>query len=338
MKILIIGGTRFLGYHLAKRLLSDGHEITLFNRGITSCDFENKVRRIFGDRYDSEAFFKKLRGEKFDVTIDMISFKAEDSQSAVRTFLGNVGHFIHISTAAVYTITKDYPCPLREEDFNRELYTKPTANSDWWTYGYNKRRCEEVLQEAFQKHHFPVTMFRLPVVIGEKDYTLRAYSYFIRIIDGKPLILPDGGLNVFTHIYQGDIVRTLSSNLLNSFSLGKPYNLAQEEILTLRIFVLKAAEILGRKVELVDIPSKILEKTSIGLSFSPFSMRRPFVLDVQKAKKDLHFSSAPFETWMDKTIHWFTRKYKGELPENYKLRGKEIDFIHRYQKVVETIH
>jgi len=337
MKILIIGGTRFLGYHITKRLLADDHEITLFNRGKTPDDFEKKVRRIRSDRYDPEAFSKAFRGEKFDVVIDMISYRPEDSQSAIRAFLGNVRHFFHISSAAVYTVTKDYPCPLKEEDFDRELYPKPQAHDEWWIYGYNKRKCEDVLQQAFKKHRFPVTMFRPPIIIGERDYTLRAYSYFIRIMDGEPLILPDGGLNVSTHVYQDDIVRTLSLNLMNPVSYGKAYNLAQEEYLSLRNFVLKSAEILNRKIEIVDIPSKILEKTSFGVAFSPFSSRRPFILDVQKAKKELHFSSTPFMTWAEKTINWFFKEYEGEPPENYSLREKEIDFVRKYKEAFESI-
>ncbi len=337
MKILIIGGTRFLGHHITKRLLADGHAVTLFNRGRTPDDFGDKVRRIHGDRYDAEAFSNAFKGEKFDIVIDMIAYRPEDSQTAILTFLGNVGHFFHISSAAVYTLTNDYTCPLREEDFDRELYPKPRTDDKWWFYGYNKRKCEEVLQEAFQKHRFPVTMFRPPIIIGERDYTLRAYSYFIRITDGKPLILPDGGMNIATHVYQEDIVRALSSNLMNSTSYGKAYNLAQEEYLSLRDFVLKAAEVIDRKIEIVDIPSKILKETSFGLFFSPFSNRRPFILDIQKAKEELQFSSTPFMAWLRKTIYWFLEKYEGEPPENYKLREREIGFIQRYKKAFESI-
>jgi len=269
--------------------------------------------------------------------VDVIAYKAEDSRAAVKAFQSHIGHFFHISTAAVYIVTKDYPSPLREEDFDRELYPRPERDKGWWEYGYHKRRCEEVLQEAYQKQDFPVTIFRLPIVMGEKDYTLRAYSYFIRLQDSKPLILPDGGLNAFTHIYQGDIAKTIASNLLNKSSFGETYNLAQEEIVTLRALVMKAAEILKKKVEMVDIPSKVLENTSIGISFSPFSMRRPFVLQTLKAKKELHFSSTPFDVWLGKTIEWYVEKYRGDPPENYRLREKEIEIIQKFKEAVKSI-
>jgi nucleoside-diphosphate-sugar epimerase len=337
MKILVIGGTRFFGYHIVRKLLGDGHEVILFNRGLTPDDFGDRVKRIQGDRNEYQSFYRVLKGDSYDVVVDMIAFKAEDSQAAVRTFQGRVGHLIHISTGSIYIVTKDFPCPLREEDYARELYPQPKKDADWWLYGYHKRKCEEVLREAYEKQGFPVTMLRLPIVMGERDYTLRAYSYFLRIEDGRPMILPDSGLNVFTHIYQGDIVKTIASNLLNKTSFGQAYNLAQEEILTLRNFILKAAEILGKKVELVDIPTKILVSTSLGTSFSPYSMRRPFILSVEKAKRDLAFSSTPFELWLRKTILWFKNEYKGGQPENYRSRAKEVEIIQKYQRAVISI-
>jgi len=332
MRILVIGGTRFFGYHIVKKLLSDGHEVALFNRGLTADDLGNQVRRIKGDRNDRGDFYQKLSREKFDVVVDMIAYEAEDSQSAVETFAGNIGHFFHISTGSVYVVTKDFPCPLHEEDFDRAIFPQPEKNEDWWLYGYHKRKCEDVLRQAYEKLKFPVTILRLPIVMGERDYTLRAYSYFLRLEDGKPLILPDSGLNAFTHIYQGDIVRTVTSNLLHARAYGQAYNLAQGEILTLRAFVIAAARVLDRQPDLVDIPTDVLEASSIGTSFSPFSARRPFILSTEKARRDLNFSSTPFETWLKKTILWFKEEYKGEPPDNYRRREREVALAYQYRK------
>ncbi len=337
MKILIIGGNRFFGYHIAKRLVAGGHEVALFNRGLASDDFGGAVRRIHGDRLDRRDFFAKLSREKFDVVIDMIAFTADDSQSDVETFAGRVGHFIHISTGSVYIVTRDFPCPLHEEDFNREVLPQPKMDEGWWLYGYHKRKCEEVLDEAYRQRAFPVTMLRLPIVMGERDYTLRAYSYFLRLEDGRPLILPDSGFNVFTHIYQGDVVRLVASNLLNSSAFGKAYNLAQAEILTLRGFVQAAARILNRQPELVEIPTDVLEASSLGTSFSPLSTRRPFVMSTDRARQELGFASTPFEAWLEKTIRWFRDEYAGDPPENYSSREREASFAAAYQNAVSGL-
>lgn len=337
MNILIIGGSKFIGYHLTRQLIRDGHRITFYNRGITPDDFGRDVVRIRGDRNNYKDFKQKLSGKSYDVVIDMIAFAAEDSRTAVETFQGRVGHFIHISTAAVYIVTRNFHSPLKEEDFNRPLVSKRMMEKDVLEYGFKKRQCENVLMQAHDKIGFPVTIFRFPVVMGERDYTLRAYSYFLRIQDEGPIILPDGGLNVSTHVYQGDIVRTIASNLGNQAAFGESYNLAQDEMITLREFVKIASELIGTSVELIDIPSEILKIASMGTSFSPLFHRRPFVLDIHKAVKDLGFTPTDIRTWLEKTIRWFQNEYEGDPPENYKLRPKELEFVNEYKTVVRYL-
>jgi nucleoside-diphosphate-sugar epimerase len=337
MRILVIGGSRFFGYHLVKKFVDAGHETVLFNRGQTPDDFGDRVGRIKGDRNDRPEFRRKLGREKFDVVIDMIAYRADDSRSAVEAFSGKTEHFFHVSTGAVYTVTKNYPCPLREEDFERELLPEPKEDEGWWSYGYHKRQCEEVLWQAWREQRFPVTILRLPVVMGERDYTLRAYSYFLRLEDGEPLLLPDGGLSACTYVYQNDIVRAVSSNLLNARAQGQAYNLAQEEIVTLRSFVLAAARVLGRQPDLVDVPADVLKAASLGTSFSPLSMRRPFILSADKARRDLSFSSTPFEAWLRKNVLWFRDDYAGGPPDNYALRGEEVVLASRYREAVRGL-
>lgn len=337
MDILIIGGTRFLGYHLTKQLLKDGHRVTLFNRGKTPADFGQNVNRIRGDRSNLDEFIKSLKGKSFDAVIDMIAYRSKDSQAAVQIFSGNTDHFIHISTAAVYIVTKNYPCPLRENDFDRPLNEASKVNPGLWEYGMNKRGCEETLRKAFEKDNFPITIIRPPIIIGERDYTLRAYSYFIRLRDGEPIILPDSGMSVFTHVYQDDIVQTIKNNLKNKNAFGKSYNLAQRSGVTLKDFLRVAARIMGQKTEFASIPMDILDALGWDRSSSPFANRRPFVLDITKAQIELNYKPTDMEIWLEKTIHWFENEYKGSPPENYIQRKHEIEIIKAYRNAVQSI-
>ena len=337
MKILVIGGTRFLGYHLVRRLLQDGQEVTLFNRGLTPDDFGSSVERLRGDRQDRAGFQLKLRSRSFDAVVDLISYTGEDSRSAVDTLRGRAGHYVHISSAAVYITVKDYPNPIHEEDFDRELRPKPCQNDGMWLYGFHKRQCEAVLAEAHGQHGFPATALRLPIVQGEKDYSLRAYSYFLRAGDGQPMILPDGGLCAFTHVYQGDVVRAIVENLGRPASFGRAYNLAQKEVVTLREFVLKAARILGVNPELVDIPRQVLDGSGLGVGFSPFSSRRPFILSTERAERELGFKPTPFKDWLERVVRWFKEEYRGGPPENYGRREEEAIFARRYLKAVSVL-
>jgi len=337
VRVLVVGGTRFLGYHLVRRLLQDGQEVTLFNRGLTPDDFGSSVQRLRGDRQDPADFQAKLKQKTFEAVVDLIAYREEDSRSAVETFRERTGHYIHISSAAVYIVTKDYPNPIGEKDFDRELRPKPGQNDGMWLYGFHKRQCEAVLAEAHREYGFPATTVRLPIVQGERDYTLRAYSYFLRAGDGRPVILPDGGLCPFTHVYQGDVVRTIAENLGRPASFGRAYNLAQKEIITLREFVFKAAQIMNVKPVLVDIPRLVLEGSSLGVGFSPFSLRRPFILSVERAERELGFKPTPFPVWLERTVRWFRDEYKGGPPENYSRREEEADLVRRYLQAVASL-
>jgi nucleoside-diphosphate-sugar epimerase len=338
VKVLIIGGTRFFGYFIARRLLADGHEVTLFTRGLTPDDLGPDVRRIAGDRRDRADFVRRLGREEFDAAVDMIAYTAADSESAASALDGRVGRFFHISTGSVYIVTRDFPCPLREEDFEREVEPQPKVDDGgWWSYGYNKRLCEEALREAGARRGFPFVILRLPIVFGERDYTLRAYSYFLRLADGKPIILPDGGFNVFTHIYQDDVARTVAANLKNPAAVGQAYNLAWPEILSLRAFVLESARIIGREPEIVDIPWGVLNSSGLGTAFSPLSTRRPFVLVTDKARRDLGFTAAPFPGWLERTIRWFREDYRGAPPDNYERRGFEVDLAADFRAAVAPL-
>ena len=83
MDILVIGGTKFLGYHFTRRFLEEGHKVTLFNRGLSPDDFGDRVNRIQGDRNDHKEFQERLCGQWYDVVLDMIAYNAEDIANAV---------------------------------------------------------------------------------------------------------------------------------------------------------------------------------------------------------------------------------------------------------------
>jgi nucleoside-diphosphate-sugar epimerase len=337
MRILIVGGTRFLGYHLTRRLLEDGHAVTLFNRGKTPDDFGDGVERIRGDRADRPGFRKAFAGRSFDAAVDMIAYTAEDSRSAAATFSGKVGHFVHISTAAVYLVTRDYPCPLREEDSERPLGRRPSGDAGMWDYGIAKRGCEEVLCEAHARDGFPATLVRPPIIVGERDHTLRAYSYLLRLRDGKPIVLPDGGQSVFSLAYQGDIVRAVAGNLGNAATFGKVYNVAHREALTLKGFLARAAAVSGASPDFVPVPYDVLRGAGWRASLSPYFNRRPLVIDIRRAEAELGLASTSVETWLERTIRWFAEDYRGEPPDDYRFRDEEVRIIRGYQKALSSL-
>ncbi len=327
MKILIIGGTKFLGYHLTRRLVRSGFEVTLFNRGITPGNFNEKVARVTGDRKNYDEFYNRFHGKRFDAVIDLIGYDLDDIEVTEKTFRGNIGQYIFISSGQVYLVTENRHIPSREEDFFQELIPCPPGEESAYSYGVEKRKIEKFLEDRFFSSGFPSVRLRCPVIHGPRDYTLRLYSYLLRISDGNPVILPEGGDIIIRHIFVQDVVRAIETILLREGFSGKVYNLAQSEILPLSEFLGKIAGILGVTVKFCFLPGDQLIRSGISMEISPFSNRWVSYMDPSLAVDELEFRSTPLEHWLPLVIEYFQNLYQGPPPENFRSRPTEIDLL-----------
>ena len=102
MKILVIGGTRYMGRIMVQNLLDQGDEVTIFSRGNTQPEWWDQVGHIQGDRNDHDGFNAKLKGAPFDAVVDTQAYRWEDVESAIGTFEGSVGRYLFVSTGSVY--------------------------------------------------------------------------------------------------------------------------------------------------------------------------------------------------------------------------------------------
>lgn len=331
--ILVLGGTRFFGRELVWRLSELGHEVTILTRGQTQTELPPSVRRLRGDRRDEASLREALGARSWDAVIDNIGFTRQDSEIALRILDGRIGRFLFTSTAAVYYCIKDLVCPFVESDTDAFPLRDEARTDPRFSYGFGKLEAERTLMAAHRDRGFPVTILRLPIVIGPRDHTLRAYSYWIRIRDGAPLILPDGGRLCWRFISSSDVVRAFIAVLESPRAIGQVYNFAQREIVSLRDWVKLSAEILGRSVNIVNIPSEWLSAQGINMEFSPYSTPRSWILDIGKAERELGWASSPWREWMEASIRWYEREYHGPPPENYFRRGDELALINRWHRL-----
>ena len=247
MNLLIIGGTRFVGYLLAWRMLAHGHAVTLFNRGNIPDPFENRVTRLHGDRTTPD-FHRLLAGKQFDAVIDFAAYTGADAQSAVDTFANNIGHYVFISTGQVYLVRTSAPRPAREQDYDGPVMPEPPDNHpdrNDWLYGIHKRAAEDVLTRAHAAKNFPETRLRIPMVNGERDFYRRLENYFWRLLDGGPLLLPAVGPQLCRHVYGWEVVRAIELALAHPQTKGKAFNICQQEQPPLADLLVLVANILG---------------------------------------------------------------------------------------------
>lgn len=324
MKVLVIGGTKFLGYHLVQRLLNERIDVVLFNRGISPDDFGDRVERVEGDRKDYKKFFDIFRNRQFDVVVDMIGYDGDDVEVAVKTFRNHIGQYVFISTGQVYLVTKNKHLPAAEKDYYKDIIECPPGEEAGYLYGIRKRDCEDFLEEAFKFHHFPSVRLRCPIIHGERDYTLRLYSYLLRLLDENPLIIPERSDSIIRHLYVNDVVNAIFSVFQVDQTKGKVYNLATEEVLVLSEFLQLASRLVEKPLALYEIPTTILEENGISPGISPFSGKWVSYLDPSLAQEEINFKPTPISHWLRETIHWFMYEYDGPKPENYGNREKEI--------------
>ena len=324
MKVLVIGGSRFLGYHLVQQMLNEEIKVVLFNRGISPDDFGDSVERVVGDRKNYNEFFNTFRNRQFDVVVDLIGYDLDDAEAAVKTFKDNIGQYIFISTGQVYLVTKNKHLPAAEKDYYQDVIECPPGEEAAYSYGIGKRECEDFLEEASKFQHFPSVRFRCPIIHGERDYTLRLHSYLLRMIDENPLIIPAGGDSIIRHVYVKDVVNTIVNVFQVEQTRGNVYNLASEEVLVLSKFLELASMVVEKPLTLFEIPASVLRQNDISPGISPFSGKWVSYLDPSLAQAEIDFKPTPIGQWIRETIHWFLHQYDGPQPENYHHRVKEI--------------
>jgi nucleoside-diphosphate-sugar epimerase len=334
VRVLIVGGNRFMGYGLAWRLLAGGDAVTLFNRGKHPDPFGSRVERLRGDRTSGD-FVRLLAGRSFDAAVDFAAFDGEDAKGAVATLGGNVGHYVQISSGQVYLVREGCPWPAAERDYTGPLIPEPEDALDQaeWAYGVGKRAAEDALAEAFAATGFPATCLRLPMVDGERDDKRRLEGYLWRLLDGGALIVPDGGARPVRHVYAGAVVRAIAALLGRRESFGQAYNLCQDEMPALPEYLALLAGILGAPTRIVSVPSEtILAAGLLPKDVSPFSVRWMSCVDPAKAKAELGFRHEPLAEYLARIAASFLAHVPEQPPPAYAGRELELELAERYSK------
>lgn len=179
-RVLVFGGTRFFGKELVKELLINGHEVTIATRGRRKDDFKDKVKRIIVDKRDENALIDSLKGKKYDVVYDTISYSPNDGMRMCKVLEGKTNKYIVVSSIAVYNHGNN----ISEKCFNPNKYNIVMGEREDFSYGEGKRLMEAV---TYKNAKFKVIAVRFPVVIGKDDYTERLLTYIKEVKNGETI-------------------------------------------------------------------------------------------------------------------------------------------------------
>ena len=207
MKVLLIGGSGFIGSHLVPQLLEGGHDVTVLHRGQAKTSFPASVQTITADRNQLRDHRRQLASAAFEVVIDLVLSSERQARTLVETFAGIAGRIVAVSSMDVYRAyavllgLDDGPpqeLPITEES---EVRTKPPYPREhlknmqtifsWLDEDYDKVRVEAVLNDA---HNIPSTILRLPMIYGPGDPLHRLYPIVKRIDDGRSQLLLDANV------------------------------------------------------------------------------------------------------------------------------------------------
>lgn len=178
-KVLVIGGTRFMGVQLVWELIRRGNDVTIATRGQVKDKFGDRVSRIILDLQDENIVKNALKGKQFDVVYNNLAY----CSNYVRNILDNIQckKYIQLSSIAVYLNRKEN---IVEEDFNAKNIQLKWSNVDD-NYARGKMQAEAAVVQAFS--HIPYTLVRIPYVTR----TERLYYYCNHVVNGIPMNIKD---------------------------------------------------------------------------------------------------------------------------------------------------
>lgn len=292
--LLFIGGTRFFGKKLVKKLLdSQKYHITLLTRGNSSPkEFENRVEYIFCDRTDSARLDLMLNGKCFDIVVDNIVYTgASDVKTILDVLEGKIGHYLLCSSGAIYP-----SFGLHEWNENEAILDLKLEADE---YTKNKRETEI---ELLKYKNVPFTIYRPTVIQGQDDFSQRTRFFIEKILRQEKFNIPDNV--ILKHVYSQDLVDAVEK-LIQLTPQNLAYNIAGDDKISLEEYCHRVANVLGMKSshETISNEKFLLSKEK---DF-PKAYARSLLLSNILIKEKIEYYPTSIENWLPATVNYILK-------------------------------
>jgi nucleoside-diphosphate-sugar epimerase len=249
MRLLVLGGTKFLGRATVDAALARGHDLTLFNRGQTNPELYADVETIRGDRTED---LSALDGRKWDAVLDMATFLPRVVRLSVDRLRGRVGRYVYVSSISAYA---DFSVPPVEGAPVAQLEDPESESLD--DYGALKAACERIVEQAYGE---AALIVRPGLIVGPHDPTDR-FTYWPRRVAAGGRVLapapPDAPVQfIDVRDLGGWIVEATERGLDGVFNAtGEPVTFRQ---------LLDACQAVSGRVEIAWVPGEKLVGAGVG--------------------------------------------------------------------------
>ena len=264
MKALLIGGTGQISMAITKKLVKDGWEVYLLNRGSRSAELPEGVHSIVADINDEDTVLEKTKDIMFDSVCEFIGFVPSQAERDWRLFRGKTRQYIYISSASAY-----------HKPVGDFMITEGTALANpYWEYSRNKIACEDFLMGKFREEGFPVTIVRPSHTYDERNLPLGVHGakgpwqVLKRMMEGKPVIIQGDGTSLWTVTFNKDFAVGFTGLMGNVHAIGEAFQITSDETLTWNQIYQTVADALGVKLNAYHVASDFLAETGKQYDFN----------------------------------------------------------------------
>jgi nucleoside-diphosphate-sugar epimerase len=320
-KVLVIGGTLFIGRALVSELLKAGHEVWVLHRK-PEHDLGKRVGSIVADRNDCDQVRRALPASRFDVVFDNVydwerGTTAAQVEAAARAAAASshLHRYVYMSSVAAYGDGLNH----HEGDA-----LAPDDHPD--PYVRNKATSERALFRLHQRTGFPVVTIRPPFIYGPGNPYYREAFFWDRMRDNRPIILPGDGRRLMQFVYIKDLVAACLRAMEEPAAVGHAFNIANPRAITQADAVAAFAEAAGKKPTVVRVPRERIyhmggHPMGPQLYFGFYFDLPPITQIVTKAQRVLGLKPTDFLAGLKETYRWYLRHHtKRETDYSYEER------------------
>jgi len=299
MRVLVIGGTNFMGPFVVQSLHAQGHDVTVFHRGKTTTRLPEGVQEILADRRSYP--LAELRSINPDVVLDMIPVIEQDTRDVMHAFKGIARRVVTISSQDVYrafgrvNLKESGPVdlspiseasPLRENLYPYRGETPRDADDPQKLHDdYDKILIERVVMSD---PDLPGTVLRLPMVYGPGDYQHRMFAFLKRMDDHRPAILLDEveAEWKWSHGYVENVADAIALAVTDERASGRIYNVCEPFTYSMAAWIEKIGEAAGWQGRIVRVAQgRLPEPLRWGINAA-----QHIVVDSSRIRRELGYS------------------------------------------------